>query len=190
MTFGRTEGLCAGRLTTVWDYAPLMTLGELLADAFQRVHEGVHGVVEGLTPEQLAERPSPRTNSIAWLVWHLTRIQDDHVADVAGLQQVWTSDGWHNRLGLPFAPADTGYGHSPQEVGQVTGLTSEQLLGYFDAVHAQSLAYVEGLTLEDLSRVVDERWDPPVTLGVRLVSVVNDDSQHVGQAAFVRGLLA
>jgi hypothetical protein len=44
------------------------------------------------------------------------------------------------------------------------------------------------VTPADLDRVVDKRWDPPVTLGVRLVSVVDDDAQHVGQAAYVRGL--
>ncbi len=46
-----------------------------------------------------------------------------------------------------------------------------------------------GLQPADLDVVVDERWDPPVTLGVRLVSVVNEVNQHVGQAAYVRGLL-
>jgi hypothetical protein len=166
-----------------------MTLGELLVDAFTRIREGAAGAVDGLTPEQLAQRPSTNANSIAWLVWHLTRIQDDHVADVAGLEQVWTGAGWHERLGLPFAPADTGYGHTSEQVAEVAGLTAEQLMGYLDAVHEQTLGYVSSLSPDDLGRVVDHRWDPPVTLGVRLVSVVNDDQQHVGQAAFVRGLV-
>ena len=166
-----------------------MTLGELLVDAFTRIREGAAAAVDGLTPEQLAQRPSTNANSIAWLVWHLTRIQDDHVAEVAGLEQVWTGAGWHDRLGLPFAPDDTGYGHSSEQVAEVTGVTGEQLMGYLDAVHAQTVGYVQGLTADDLGRVVDRRWEPPVTLGVRLVSVVNDDQQHVGQAAFVRGLV-
>ncbi|HEY3534825.1 MAG TPA: DUF664 domain-containing protein [Pedococcus sp.] len=166
-----------------------MTLGELLVDAFTRIREGAAAAVDGLTPEQLAQRPSTNANSIAWLVWHLTRIQDDHVAEVAGLEQVWTGAGWHDRLGLPFAPDDTGYGHSSEQVAEVAGVTGEQLMGYLDAVHAQTVGYVQGLTADDLGRVVDRRWEPPVTLGVRLVSVVNDDQQHVGQAAFVRGLV-
>ena len=166
-----------------------MTLGELLVDAFERIKEGAADAVEGLGPEQLAQRPSPDANSIAWLVWHLTRIQDDHLADVAGIEQVWTAQGWHERLALPFAASDTGYGHSSDQVAQVSGVTAEQLLGYLDAVHQQTVGFVTGLSPEDLDRVVDRRWDPPVTLGVRLVSVVNDDQQHVGQAAFVRGLV-
>ena len=166
-----------------------MTLGELLVDSFGRIREGAHDAVEGLSPDQLAHRPGPRANSIGWLVWHLTRIQDDHVADVAGLDQVWTSQGFRDDFALPFGPQEHGYGHTSEQVDQVRGLTADQLLGYLDAVHEQTVGYVRDLTLEDLGRVVDEGWDPPVTLGVRLVSVINDDQQHVGQAAFVRGLL-
>jgi uncharacterized damage-inducible protein DinB len=166
-----------------------MTLGELLVDAFNRIREGAVEAVDGLSAEQLAQRPSRNANSIAWLIWHLTRVQDDHVADVAGLEQVWTAQGWHDRLGLPFEPADTGYGHSSEQVAQVAGVSAEQLMGYLDAVLQQTVGYVGSLSPDDLDRVVDRRWDPPVTLGVRLVSVVNDDQQHVGQAAFVRGLL-
>jgi uncharacterized damage-inducible protein DinB len=166
-----------------------MTLGELLVDAFTRIRDGGRAAVEGLTPDQLAQRPTARANSIAWLVWHLTRVQDDHIAEVAGVEQVWAAGGWVEDFGLPFDAAETGYGMRSEDVGKVTGLTAEQLTGYLDAVHEQTVGYVQDLTGDDLGRVVDERWDPPVTLGVRLVSVVNDDQQHVGQAAFVRGLV-
>ena len=166
-----------------------MTPAELLADAFTRIREGVERVVDGLDADQLAQRPADGANTVGWLVWHLSRVQDDHVADAAGLEQVWTSGGWHERLGLPFEAAETGYGHSAEQVAQVRGVDADQLLGYLDAVHQQTLAYVEGLSPEDLDRVVDRQWDPPVTLGVRLVSVVNDDTQHLGQAAYARGLL-
>ena len=166
-----------------------MDLGELLVDSFNRIREGVHGAVEGLSAEQLAERPGPEANSIGWLVWHLTRIQDDHMADLTGREQVWTSQGWAGRFGLPFDDADTGYGHTPTEVDGVRVESPDLLAAYHDAVHEQSVAYVRGLGPDDLDRVVDERWDPPVSLGVRLVSVINDDQQHVGQAAYVRGLV-
>ena len=52
-----------------------------------------------------------------------------------------------------------------------------------------TVAYLATVAPEDLDRVVDERWDPPVTLGVRLVSVLSDDLQHAGQAAYARGLI-
>jgi hypothetical protein len=165
-----------------------MTGAELLVDAFGRVRGVVRRVVGGLTPEQLAFRVDPEANSIAWLVWHLTRIQDDHVADVARTGQVWTAQGWVERFGLPFDLRDTGYGHRPADVAAVR-VSGELLVGYHDAVHTQTVRYVERLVDADLDRVVDRSWDPPVTLGVRLVSVIADDLQHAGQAAFVRGIL-
>ena len=166
-----------------------MNTAELLIDGFGRVQGVVHEALDGMTAEQLSWRADSEANSIAWLVWHLTRVQDDHVAEVAGHQQTWTSEGWCERFGLPFDDSATGYGHTADDVAAVRVREAKLLAGYYDAVHAQTVQYVSKLTDDDLDRVVDERWDPPVTLGVRLVSVVDDDIQHAGQAAFVRGLL-
>jgi hypothetical protein len=165
-----------------------MTSTDLLLDAFGRVREVVHDVVDGLTREDLTFRVDADANTIAWLAWHLTRIQDDHVSEVAGTEQAWTDAGWSGRFGLPFADAETGYGHGSGEVAAVA-VDGELLTGYHDDVHARTVRYVKGLSEQDLARVVDERWDPPVTLAVRLVSVISDDLQHIGQAAFIRGVL-
>jgi uncharacterized damage-inducible protein DinB len=165
-----------------------MTPAELLTDAFDRVVETATAAVDGLTVEQLTHRPEPDANSIGWLVWHLARVQDDHVADLAGTEQVWTAQEFAERFGLPFDVAATGFGQGTDEVAQVradAGLLAE----YLRAVHEQTTSYVATLTPDDLDRVVDTRWDPPVTLGVRLISVVSDDLQHAGQAAYLRGLL-
>jgi hypothetical protein len=166
-----------------------MRTADLLEDALSRVREVVHGVVRGLTAEQLAYRPGPDANSICWLIWHLTRVQDDHVSEVADAEQAWTGDGWSGRFGLPFDDSVTGYGQGPADVAKVRVPSGDLLTGYYDAVHAKTLDFVRALTDADLDRIVDERWDPPVTLGVRLVSVIDDDAQHAGQAAYVRGLL-
>ena len=165
-----------------------MTSASLLADAFGRVRETVYEAVMGLTPGQLAFRPYPDGNSIAWLIWHLSRIEDDHVAEVAGRTQVWTAGGWAKRWRLPFDVADTGYGHSAREVAAVTG-DAELLLGYFDTVHDMTVEFVRTLTAADLERIVDEDWDPPVSMGVRLISVVGHDFEQAAQAAFIRGVL-
>jgi hypothetical protein len=166
-----------------------VTSADLLVDAFGRIQGVVHRVVRGLTPEKLSFRLDREANSIAWLVWHLTRIQDDHVADAADVEQVWTSDGWANRFALPFDKWATGYGHSSDEVAAVRVESGELLTDYHDAVYEQTIGYVESLTDADLARIVDASWDPPVSLGVRLVSVIADDLQHAGQAALVRGIV-
>lgn len=165
-----------------------MTGAELLVDAFGRVRETVHQVTDGLTEEQATARLDQDANSIAWLLWHLTRIQDDHVADAAQTDQIWTTQGWRERFELPFAPEAHGYGQSSREVAAVR-VGADLLVGYYDAVHARTIEFIGGLKDRDFDRIVDEAWDPPVDLGTRLVSVVNDCTQHVGQAAFIRGVL-
>ncbi|GEL19959.1 mycothiol transferase [Pseudonocardia asaccharolytica] len=166
-----------------------MTPAELLCDACGRIRDGVRGAVDSLTADQLAYRVDERANSIAWLVWHLTRVQDDHVAAAAGTEQIWTAQGWVERFGLPFDPAAIGYGHDSDEVAAVRVESPQLLSSYHDAVAEQTLRWVGGLADADLDRVVDESWDPPVTLGVRLVSVICDDLEHLGQAEFVRGIV-
>jgi hypothetical protein len=163
-----------------------MDVAELLADAFGRIRSAVAGVVDGLSPDDLAWRAERDANSIAWLVWHLTRIQDDHVADAACVEQVWPQ--WADRFALPFDLGATGYGQSSADVAAVRA-SAALLTSYHEEVYDATMKYVSSLTPADLDRIVDTRWDPPVTLGVRLVSVVGDDLQHVGQAAFIRGLL-
>lgn len=160
----------------------------LLVDSFTRVRELVVDLTTGLTLDVAEYRPDPDANSIAWLLWHLTRIQDDHIAGVAGARQVWSEEGWHRRFGLPFDVSATGYGQSSHEVGLVR-IGGEQLDGYHEDVHAATLRYLDRLDAAELDRVVDDSWDPPVTAAVRLVSVLGDCNQHLGQAAYLRGLI-
>ena len=165
-----------------------MNTSEVYADAYGRIEGLVHRALDGLDEDTLTARLDEGGNSIAWLVWHLTRIQDDHLADVAGGEQVLTAGGFVERFGFPFDPHATGYGHRPGDVAQVSA-PAALLREYFDAVHARTLSYLSGLSESDLDRIVDTRWDPPVTLGVRLVSVISDNLQHAGQALFVRGTI-
>jgi uncharacterized damage-inducible protein DinB len=162
---------------------------ELLLYAFDQVRDILRAAVDGLSVDDLARPVAPGANTIGWLAWHLLRVQDDHVADVAGREQVWTAEGWFERFALSFDATATGYGFDTDEVAAVRVPSGELLLGYATAVSARTAEFLRGLSDDDLARVVDESYDPPVTLGVRLVSVLSDDLQHVGQAAFARGLL-
>lgn len=166
-----------------------MDPSQLLIDAYDRIPPLVAGAVEGLDAEGLAARPGPEANSVGWLVWHLARVQDHHLAEVLDQDQVWVAGGWAERFGLDPDPTNTGYGHSSTEVAAVAPDGPEACTGYLEVVAARTSAYLAGLGPDDLDAVVDEGWDPPVTLGVRLVSVVDDSLQHVGQAAYARSLL-
>ena len=164
-----------------------MKSNELLLDSFGRIREIVAATLEGVDDESLVRRPAGTGNSIAWLIWHLSRVEDAQVASAAGLEQVWTSQNFVARFDLPLRERDTGYGHSTDQVDAVQA-PPELLLEYYDAVHRQTVEFVKTLGDEDLDRIVDTRWDPPVTLGVRLVSTIADCLQHVGQAAYAKGL--
>ena len=166
-----------------------MNVNELLTEAFDRLPDLVRSAVEGLSPEQLRTPPAEGANTVAWLVWHLTRIQDGYLAELTGQEQLWVTGERARRFGLKPDPDDNGYGHTAAQVLAVRPENAEVLVEYYQAVHERTLSYVAGCTADDLDRVVDRAWDPPVTLGVRLVSILNDDTQHVGQAAYVRGLL-
>ena len=161
---------------------------DMLVDAFGRARSDATRAVDGLTAADLVWRPDDEANPIAWLVWHLTRVQDDHVAELAGTEQVYTADGWARRFDLPLDDASIGYGHTSEQVASVRVDDPALLTGYLDAVHERTVAYLRTLRGEDLDEVIDDRWDPPVTRGVRLVSVVDDDIQHAGQAAYLAGL--
>lgn len=127
--------------------------------------------------------------SVGGLIWHLARVQDHHISELLDVDQVWVSDDWALRFGLEPDPSDIGYGHSAEGVARVQPDQPAVLIDYLDAVDQRTRHLLEGLTSSDLGRVVDRRWDPPVTMGVRLVSIADDSLQHVGQAAYLKGLL-
>jgi hypothetical protein len=166
-----------------------MDVSGLLLELYDRIPPLATRAVEGLAPARLVVCPSPGANPIGWLVWHLTRVQDHHVAELLGEPQVWVSGDWARRVGLDADPSNTGYGHTAAQVAEVRPEGADALLDYLDAVMTRTRAMLAGLSADDLDRVVDRRWDPPVTLGVRLVSIADDSLQHAGQAAYVRGLL-
>lgn len=160
---------------------------DILVDGLNRVRDNVHEILDGIDESRLTFAPAPGANTIAWLIWHLTRGQDAQVAALAGTDEMWRSAGWAERFALPFPVEENGHAQSPSEAAQVIA-TAADLRGYHDDTHRASLDYLKTLSAADLDEVIDSNWDPPVTRGVRLVSIVDDDVQHVGQAAYIRGL--
>ncbi|HZE67470.1 MAG TPA: DinB family protein [Sporichthyaceae bacterium] len=166
-----------------------MDTSALLLELYGRIPTLAAEAVADLSPEQLLHRPTPTANPIGWLVWHTARVEDHQAAEVGGYQQVWITDGWAGRFGDPADPDDHGYAHTAAQVAGVRAERAADLLAYLDAAHQRTIEFLRGLSAADLDRIVDHNWDPPVTLGVRLISVADDCLQHLGQAAYVRGLL-
>jgi hypothetical protein len=164
-------------------------VSDLLRELFGRLPEHVEETVGGLNAEALTATVVPGTNPIGWLVWHLTRVQDGHVAELMDRGQIWVTEDLGPGFGVVSDPDNTGYGHSPADVAAIRPVGADVLIHYYRVVAARTDELLAGLTAADLDRVVDERWEPPVTLGVRLVSIADDDIQHAGQAKYLRGLL-
>lgn len=166
-----------------------MDSASLLVELYGRFPPLAHHAIEGLSREELVTQPAPGANTIAWLVWHVARVQDHHVSEILETRQVWMEGTWAERFGLDPDPSNTGYGHAPADVRAVAPVLPRDPEDYLGAVQERTVPWLRALTAEDLDRVVDTRWDPPVTMGVRLVSIADDALQHLGQATYVRGLL-
>ena len=165
-----------------------MNGSQIVVGALQRIQSTLERTLTGLPDTDLHRQPSEDCNSIAWLVWHLTRVQDDHLSSLAGWEQAWITEGWHARFSMDKEPRDLGGGHTPEQVAAFRSPDAQTLLDYHDAVVKRSLTYLESLTPNDLNRVLDEpQWGTPVSVGVRLISVINDNTQHAGQIAYLRG---
>ncbi len=161
---------------------------DLLKDGFARIRELVHTSVNGLSTDGLSYRPEPGANSIAWLAWHLTRIQDDHVSEIAGLEQTWVTDGWAQKFGMAPDPENDGRGHGPEEVAAISP-DAELLIAHHNAVSDRTFRYLDSVDADELDRIIDRSYDPPVSVGVRLISVISDNIQHAGQARYLRGVV-
>jgi hypothetical protein len=162
---------------------------DLLLDGYGRVMTFLEHVLDGLTPEDLHWQPRPDCNSIGWLAWHLTRQQDAQIASLAGEEQLWISGKWYAKFNRPADPEDSGFGHTPQQVSAFRSPDTKTLLDYHRAVLERTKRYILTLSQTDLDRELNEPWFQPLpTVGVRLISILNDAVIHAGQAAYVRGL--
>lgn len=169
----------------------------LLRDGFTRVHEGIEGLLAEADPRMLGFRTGENSNSAAWLLWHLTRVQDDHFADLvhaldpgSSTEQRWIDNDWVSRFDLPYSRLDTGYGHNSEQVAAIGMPGTGNLRGYHQDVHEETLKVLGSLSEADLGVVIDTHWDPAVTVAMRLISVLGDTTSHLGQAEFLRGVYA
>ena len=165
-----------------------MELKDFITDLLGGLPRTLHVALDGITAEQLTYRPAEQSNTIAWLVWHLTRIQDRIVSDLAGREQAWAANGWHAKFGRPAHAGDTGIGCTPEQVLSIQPEGPQLLLDYYDAVFKRSAYYLQTVTPADLDRVLDPN-NPEMTVGNRLRTCILDNAQHGGQAAYLRGLI-
>jgi hypothetical protein len=163
---------------------------ELIVDGYDRLPDLVKEAL-GRLPASVLDRPPQRgANPLGWTAWHLTRVQDSQIADLAGGEQLWIRDGWHRKFKRPADPEDTGYEHTPDQVRAFRSPSVATQLAYLRAVVERTKQYLASVTPAELDRELDEPWyTPRPTVGVRIVSILADCHQHAGEASYIRGLL-
>jgi len=167
-----------------------MNWQDLIIDGYGRALELLEPSLAGLSQADLDRQPKPDCNSIGWIAWHLTRVQDSQIADLTGEQQVWIQDKWYARFNRDADSEDTGYGHTLEEVAAFKSPAPRVFLEYYRVTLEQTKRYLFSLSLNDLDRQLGEPWfQPPPTVGVRIVSIMADCLQHSGEIAYLRGLL-
>ena len=162
----------------------------VVADALGRVNRVLHRAIEGVPAEVLNKQPMPGSNSMAWLAWHLCRVQDHHISDLLEAPQLWVAEGWHEKFGMAKDEGETGTGHSLGQMAAVKVDSAGLSLGYADAVYERAKHYLATVTPEGLDAEINEpQYFPLPTVGVRLVSIISDNTQHAGQVMYARGLV-
>src|SRR5690625_791111 len=159
-----------------------MDARDILTDAASRPLAAIRAVAELITPGNLNAHPGGHDNSIAWLLWHMGREIDVQVAHLAGTEELWTASGYAEQLGI--TEEGIGYGHTPAQARAVTARDPHPLLDYLTAATAALQEYLASLDPSALGEVIDSDWDPPVTRGTRLVSIIDDAAQHAGQVGY------
>ena len=170
-----------------------MTIAEILIDALSRSRERFDRAFDGVTLEQANTRPTPdlapRIDSLTWLAWHTAREIDLQISLMAGQEFVWFTGGHRERFALPLPDDTQDWRHTPEEAAQVVVGDLSVLTAYLDDAYAMAYGYMRSLAPERLDDIIDSSWDPPVTRGARLVSIIDDAAQHSGQAVYTRRLL-
>ncbi|RRD45614.1 DinB family protein [Tessaracoccus sp. OH4464_COT-324] len=166
-----------------------MQANELLADAASRPVWLARAVLDGLSVETAHAMPGDKANSIVWLLWHAARQLDVQLARLTARPTVWEEGRWSARLGVARAAHDFGLGDTPADVAALRVDSVAELGEHLAACVGALTEYALALRPDELDEVVDRSYTPPVTRGVRLVSLIDDATVHVGQAAYVRGLL-
>lgn len=161
---------------------------EILLDAAGRPVEAAHALRGRLDATVLNAHPGGHDNSIAWLLWHAGRELDVQLADLSGADQVWIGGGFRDRFDLGELGDQVGFGFTGDQARALVVSDPDLLLEYLDATTDAVRTYIGTLDEQALGVVIDDAWDPPVTRGARLVSIIDDAVQHVGQAAYAAGM--
>ena len=164
-----------------------MDFREIIRMALDEYMEELKKALDGLTAAERRFQPSPEAHHVDFAVWHMARVEDDWVQRFAQrADPVWKRDGWPERLGM--SERDSGYGYSAEQVAALPRFDLADMMAYYDSVRTETVRFLDGLKAEDLDEAPHPERRPGYTVGKMFSHVIVEESQHVGQVAYLRGL--
>ncbi|MFC1994682.1 DinB family protein [Chloroflexota bacterium] len=164
-----------------------MDTKELILASLEQSKGYLSKALDGLTQEEAAWSPRAECNSIAFISWHIARVEDFFVnRALQRKDELYESEGWQEKLGTP--PKEVGYQYT---VGQLCAWPVPQLevlRAYADSVREKTLAFLKHLAPARLSEVPRPDRSPD-SIGVTLGRISTEIALHVGQIAYLRGML-
>jgi uncharacterized damage-inducible protein DinB len=143
--------------------------------------------LEGLTEAEVQWQATLDTNTIAWLVWHMAKVEDSWInVWIAGGEEVWVTGKWAERTGI--AGTSGGFGQVMDEVRSMPNVPISELVAYYEAVRKAAFETIDGMTDADMANEID-RGHGPITWSWILGHVMVEESQHLGQVALIRGMI-
>ena len=161
-----------------------MDFKQIIRMGLEEYYEDLLKALDGLTPEERRFQPDPGSHHIDFAVWHMARVEDGWIQRFARrTEQVWTRDGWSDKLGIPAA--DNGYGYSADQVANLSRFDIDDVMEYYEAARKETFEFLDGLSADDL----DRRPQPDrYSIGNMFTHIIVEEAQHTGQVAYLRGL--
>ena len=163
-----------------------MDFRNIVKVALDEYTDDLRRAVDGLTAAERRFQPTPDSHHIDFVLWHIARVEDNWVQEFGrGVESVWERGVWPAKLGLP--EQGNGWGYTAEQVAELPQFDLDLLNEYAEAVRAGTIEFLDGLSPDDLNRRPDPKG-PQNSIGRMLSHVIVEESQHVGQVAYLRGI--
>ena len=164
-----------------------MDFKDIIRMGLEEYMDELRKALDGLTSEERRFQPTPDSHHIDFAVWHMARVEDLWVQGFAqGTQQIWQKDGWSEKFGIP--ERDSGFGYTLEQLTNLPQFDIDDIMAYYDSVRKETLRHLDGLTAEELARCPNEERRPGYSIGKMYSHIIVEESQHVGQIAYIRGI--
>jgi len=160
---------------------------DLIKMSLEENRDYIARAIKDLSPDELAWRPKPHSNNIAFLLWHLARVEDLWINRlILGGKSMYETDGWYKKFKTPAQ--DSGFGYDQAKLAAWPVPTPELLQSYTAAVREKTLAFLKTTDEKKLDEPKDFILNK-ATVGWALSHLISEIGEHSGQIGYLRGVM-